>query len=997
MSQEFPRPADPFRGRTSGSRRTRALVPTLIILAALAIAYGVFTSLWTERLWFDAVGYTDVWSTRLLTQSGLFILGGLIMAAAVVVNALLAFRMRPRYRPMSVEQQSLDRYRDAIDPVRRWVVIGAAILVGLIAGGSASSNWDTFLLWRNGHDFDATDPQFNIDISFFAFDYPWWRFLVSFGFGAVTIGLITAVVTHYIYGAVRLQTPGEKVTKPAQAHLSVLIGLFVLLKAVAYWLDRFDLLIKEGQVGEAPFTGAQYADVNATLPAKTILIFIALICAILFFVNVWMRNWMLPGISLGLLAISAILLSGLWPFLVQQFQVSPSEASRERPFIQENIDATRAAYGVADVEAEFYQATTDVQRGQLEDYAESIPGIRLIDPDVVSPSFTQDQQVRGFYAFPESLDIDRYEIDGESRDVVITAREIDLNRLPEGQQTWINEHTTYTHGYGVVAAYGNERQPSGAPVYAEEDLPPRGDISDELGDYEPRIYYGENSPDYSIVGAPEGTDPVEFDVPLGGGEDDAGEDRRNIYDGAGGVEIGSFFNKLLYATKFQATSILLTDRVNEESKILYDRNPRDRLEKVAPWLHVDGDPFPAVVDERIVWILDGYTTFNSYPYSHRVSMEEATSDSRTVVPGVVAQPQDHINYIRNSVKVTVDAYDGTVALYEWDSNDPVLRAWMDVFPDSVEPYDAIPEDLMAHLRYPQDLFKIQREVLTSYHVTEAETFYEGQDQWFVPNDPAATTETAQPAYYQSIQMPQRDEAIFSLTTTYTPRARQNLAGFLAVNADAQHENYGEMRLLRLPSETQIQGPEQVANTFEAEPEVAEVLSLLRSGDSETVAGNLLTLPVGGGLMYVQPIYQQRATGGEAQFPLLQRVLVSFGSNIGFAPTLQEALDQVFGGEAGVDTGEGFVPDTIETEEGDVDPEEGTAEPEEGADEGEAATEEPTAPPSPPATGGDQELIDAANQAYQDALEAQQQGDWAAYGEAIEELGRILEELVAQQE
>jgi hypothetical protein len=967
-----------------GSRRTRALVPTLIILAVLAILYGVFTSLWTERLWFDAVGYRDVWSTRLLTQSGLFILGGLVMAASVIVNAVIAFRMRPRYRPMSVEQQSLDRYRDAIDPVRRWVVIGVAILVGLIAGGSASSNWETFLLWRNSHEFGVTDPQFNTDISFFAFDYPWWRFLVSFGFGAVTIGLITAVITHYIYGAIRLQTPGEKVTKPAQAHLSVLIGLFVLLKAVAYGLDRYGLLIKDGEVGQEPFTGAQYADVNATLPAKTILIFIALICAILFFVNVWMRNWMLPGISLGLLAISAILLSGLWPFLVQQFQVSPSEASREAPYLQENIEATRAAYDVSDVQPEQYEATTAVQQGQLEDFAESIPGIRLIDPNVVTRSFTQDQQVRGFYAFPEFLDVDRYEIDGDTRDIVITAREIDLDRLPEGQQTWINEHTTFTHGYGIVAAYGNERSRNGSPVYAEEDLPSRGDLTDELGPYEPRIYYGENSPVYSIVGAPESTPPVEFDIPLGDAEAEDGPDRRNTYDGDGGVSVGSFFNRLLYATKFQATSILLTDRINEESKILYDRDPRERLDKVAPWVHVDGDPFPAVVDGKVVWIIDGYTAFNSYPYSHRVSLEDATSDSRTVLPGVVVQPSDHINYIRNSVKATVDAFDGSVEIYEWESDDPLLQAWKDVFPGTVQPREDIPEDLMAHLRYPQDLFKIQREVLEAYHVADANTFYEGQDRWFVPDDPSAQVTTAQPAYYQSIQMPGVEDATFSLTTTYTPRGRQNLAGFMAVNADARDPDYGQMRILRLPSDTQIEGPGQVANAFEADPDVAQVLSLLRSGDSDTVMGNLLTLPVGGGLMYVQPVYQQRVTGGESQFPLLQRVLVSFGSNIGFAPTLQGALDQVFGGEAGVDTGEGFIPDTIDPE----------AVPDEGTDEGEPTEDEVTTPPAPPVTGDDQELIDAANQAYEEALEAQTQGDWAAYGEAIDRLGQILNELAA---
>ncbi|HSI93496.1 MAG TPA: UPF0182 family protein [Jiangellaceae bacterium] len=959
-------------------------MPTLIVLAAVAVLYGVSVNLLTERMWFDSVDYTTVWSTRLLTQIGLFVVAGVLMAAAVIVNATIAYRLRPRYRPMSVEQQSLDRYRDAIDPVRKWVVIAGSGLIALIAGGSASANWETFLLWRNGRDFGMSDPEFGTDIGFFAFTWPWWRFLVSFGFGLVIIGLITAAITYYVYGAVRLQTAGEKVTPSAQAHLSVLIGLFVLLKAAAYWLDRYELLISDGNL----FTGAQYTDINALLPAKTILIFIALICAILFFVNVWRRNWMLPGISLGLLVLSAILLGGVWPFLVQQFQVNPSEASRERPYLQENIEATRDASAVADVEPESYAATIQTEAGQLAGFDASIPGIRLIDPNIVSPTFTQQQQVRGFYAFPRTLDVDRYDVGDETRDIVIAAREIDIDNLPATQQNWINRHTTYTHGFGLVAAYGNTRLPSGAPRWAEEDIPPRGDLSNELGPYEPRIYFGENSPEYSIVGAPDSTDPVEFDIPLGGGDDGGGE-RRNTYDGDGGVPIGSFFQRLLYATKFQEANIMLTDRINSESVILYDRHPRTRLEKVAPWLHVDGDPYPAIVDNRVLWIMDGYTTLNSYPYSKRLSMEAATSDSRTVLPGVVAQPRDFINYIRNSVKAVVDAYDGTVTMYEWDESDPVLQTWKDAFPGTVLPRDEISDELMAHLRYPQDLYKIQREVLSEYHVTDASVFYEGQDRWIVPDDPTDPT-AAQPAYYQSIQMPGTDEAVFSLTTTYTPVARENLAGFMAVTADARSEEYGTIRVLRLPGDTQIDGPGQVANQFEADPTVAQQLSLLRAGDAQTLTGNLLTLPVGGGLLYVQPVYVQRAGGTAATFPVLQRVLVSFGQSIGFAPTLQEALDQVFEGEAGIETGED--PDRVIDVADDpslIDPEVAEGEAEAPAEEPEAPADEPAAPP---VAGDMQDVVQAAQEAFADAQTAQRNGDWSAYGEALERLEAALAQL-----
>ncbi len=956
--------------RANGGGRSRALVPTLVVLAVLVVVYLLFVTFWTERLWFDSIDFTQVFTTQLVTRALLFVAFGLLMAASVVINGYLAHRMRPRYRPMSVEQQSLDRYRDAIDPVRRWVLGAAAVLLGIMAGASAASRWDTFLMWRNGDDFGTVDEQFGVDIGFFAFDYPWWRFLLSFGFAATVLGLIVAALTHYAYGGIRLQTAGEKVTPSAQAHLSVLIGLIILLKAVAYWLDRYGLVLEDNSL----FTGASYTDVNALLPSKMIMIFVALICAVIFFVNVWRRNWTLPGIGLGLLVLSAVLLSGLWPFIVQQFQVNPSEPDREGPYIERNIEATRDAYGIDDVTISDYDATTEVEAGQLADDAGTVPGIRLMDPNVIQPAFQQLQQVRGFYAFSTPLDVDRYDVDGGTRDTVVAVRDIDINGISETQRNWANDHTVYTHGFGMVAAYGNTRQSDGSPVWAEEDIPSQG----FLGKYEPRIYFGENSPEYSIVGQPEGADSVEYDIPE---DPDTGDQRNNTYDGAGGIPVGGLFNKLLYATKFQEGNILLSNRINSESKILYDRDPRERIEKVAPWLIADGNPFPTVVDGRVVWVIDGYTTLNSYPYSQRVSLADATSDSRTVTSAVVAQPQDYVNYVRNSVKATVDAYDGTVTLYQWDESDPVLATWMKAFPDSVTPRSEISDELLDHLRYPEDLFKMQRKLLEQYHVTNPNTFYGGQDRWIVPNDPTAGTEVDQPPYYQTIQMPSSDTGIFSLTTTYTPRNRQNLAGFMAVNADARSDDYGQLEVLRLPGNTQVNGPGQVANDFETNPEVARELSLLRQGDASTVEGNLLTLPVGGGLLYVQPIYVERASGDSA-YPLLRRILVQFGDRIGYDDTLQGALDQIFQGESGAETeeGGGIVDDAAPTPDETTPPEEGEAPPEE------------TAPPAtPPAAPADDVAgaVAAAQQAWEDAQAAQAEGRWADYGEALARLEEAL--------
>ncbi|NEE04148.1 UPF0182 family membrane protein [Phytoactinopolyspora halotolerans] len=979
MSQNFPRPAGPSRG---GGRRSRALVPTLIVLAVLAVAYLLVVNFWTERLWFDSVDFTRVFTTQLITRSSLFVVFGLLMAVSIVVNGVIAYRLRPSYRPMSVEQQSLDRYRDAIDPVRSWVLGAAALLVGIIAGASAGGEWTTFQLWLNGTEFGVEDPQFGTDLGFYAFSYPWWRYVVSFGFAIVTLGLIVAAITHYIYGGIRLQTAGEKVSPAAQGHLSLLIGLFILLKGVAYWLDRYAMLIDDNDL----FTGGNYADINALLPAKTILIFVAGICAILFFVNVWRRSWMLPGIGAGLLVLSAVLLSGLWPFIVQQFQVNPTEADREAPYIERNIAATRDAYDIDGVDIQSYEAETTVEAGQLADDAGSIPGIRLMDPTVIPPAYQQLQQVRGFYTFAQPADVDRYEINGEVVDSVVAAREIDISGISSEQQNWVNQHTVYTHGFGMVAAYGNRSETDGSPDWIEEDIPSRGD----LGDYEPRVYFGENSPEYSIVGAPEGEEPVEYDIPE---DPETGGERRNTYDGNGGVSIGSFFNRVLYATKFQEANILLSDRVNSESQILYDRGPRQRVEKVAPWLTVDSNPFPTVVDGRLVWVIDAYTTLNSYPYSQRVSLEEATSDSRIARPALAAQPDDYINYARNSVKATVDAYDGTVTLYEWDNSDPVLQAWMDVFPESVTPRSEISDDLMNHLRYPEDMFKLQRRMLEQYHVTDPFTFYEGTDRWIVPNDPTSNLDIDQPPYYQSIQLPGSDEGVFSLTTTYTPRGRQNLIAFMTVNADARHEDYGQLTALRLPGDTQIDGPGQVANAFESNEEIASQLTLLGAGEGANVEfGNLLTLPVGGGLLYVQPVYVVRQAG-DAVYPLLRRVMVRFGTEIGFDTSLQGALDDVFRGESGVETEE-----EGEIEDAEVPEPEGegtdTEEPPESEQEPPADSEQ--SPPAdepdeeaPPADGTLEEAIADAQQAWEDAQAAQSEGRWADYGEALDRLEDAL--------
>jgi len=660
----------------------------------------------------------------------------------------------------------------------------------------------------------------------------------------------------------------------------------VLLKSVAYWFDRYALTLKEGRL----ITGLTYSDVNALLPAKSILAAIAAVCSLLFFANIIRKSWLLPTAGVALMVIASVLIAGVYPAAIQQFQVKPSESTKEAPFIQKNIDATRLAYGIDDVEVIDYQATVSTSAGQLANDAATIANIRLMDPNVLSATFRQLQQIKPYYSFADSLDIDRYVINGKERDMVVSVRELNIEGNPS--RNWINDHLVYTHGFGMVGAYGNAVDADGKPSFTVGDIPP----TKGLGEFEPRVYFGENVPDYSIIGGPATSDPVELDYP----DDKSANGQKNYtYTGKGGVPMGSIFSRLLFAIKYQEQRIVLSNLINSESKILFDRNPRVRVAKVAPWLTLDGDPYPTIVDGKILWIIDGYTTSAGYPNSRKVNLAN-TADALAVRSNAVSTlANQDVNYIRNSVKATVDAYDGTVTLYQWDEADPVLATWSKAFPGSVKPKSEISPDLLSHIRYPEDMFKVQRDILSAYHVKTADAFYGGQDFWRVPLDPSSfgSNSGTQPPYYLTMQIPGQKKPTFSLYTPFVPRGgRENLTALAVVNSDAR-DDYGKITVLQLPRSTNIAGPSQVSSNFEAKPDVATSLSLLRQGGADVVLGNLLTLPVGNGLLYVQPVYV-RATGNTAAYPLLQKVLVSFGDQIGFSETLQGALDQVFGGSAG---------------------------------------------------------------------------------------------------
>jgi len=959
-------------GAPSLTRRTRILLAAAGVLVVLLLGGSRLLNFYVDYLWFGEVGFRSVQLTRLFTQIVLFGVVGLVVGGLVALTLWLAYRYRPVFVPVSGPEDPVARYRTTIIQRLRLFAVGVPVAIGLIAGLAAPVQWQTVQMFLHGTPFGQVDPEFGNDIAFYAFTLPFMRMVLNWLFVAIALCFVLALVTHYIFGGIRLTGRSGFVSTAARAQLAVLAGVFVLLKAVAYWFDRYDLLWSNRN--SQTFYGATYTDLNAVLPAKLILLIIAVVCALAFFVAAFRQNLQIPAVAVVILVISSILVGTAFPLVLQQFVVAPNANEREAPSIERNIAATRDAFGIGpdNVNIVPYAGESEATPAQVRADTDTIPNIRLLDPGKLNRTFTQLQQRRNFYGFAPNLDIDRYTIDGETQDYVVAAREMDANALVGNQQDWINRHLVYTHGNGFVAAPANQVNEAledaggqgGLPLFTVSDTQTQGRIPVD----QPRIYYGELLDNqYSIVGAEEGTPPREYDS----------DEAQYTYTGAGGVPVGGLFNRAVFALAYGERNILFNSSINSESKIMYVRNPRDRVQAVAPWLTLDNDPYPAVVDGRIQWIVDGYTTLRDYPYAERVELGDATADSR-LGPDGQQLPNETISYLRNSVKATVDAYDGTVRLYEFDENDPVLQTWENAFPGTVTPRSEISPDLEAHLRYPEDQFKVQRELLTRYHVDNPGEFFSTVSFWDVPSDPTAAGGTeggaqdAQPPYYLYAGLPNQEGASFQLTSALVSLRRQFLASYVSAASDP--ENYGQITVLQLPNETQTLGPQQVQAQFLGSPEVSQELNLLRQNQTTIDYGNLLTLPVAGGLLYVEPVYIERA-GQDSSYPQLARVLVSYGGRVGYNASLSAALDEVFGAGAG-DAAGGAAPTTGEQPAQQEPPDPNGAE-----------TPAPPAAPTGAQATAAQEIRDALN----DLRAAQQAGDFARQGDALAELDRAVEQ------
>lgn len=972
------------------TRRSRILVGIALLIVGLLMVGPRLVDAYVDWLWFGEVGFRSVFSTVLVTRLVVFLVAGVFIGAVAFGGMALAYRSRPVFVPASGPNDPVARYRATVLSRLQLFAIGVPVFIGLLGGFVAQTYWVRVQLFLHGGSFGITDPEFGKDLGFYAFDLPFYRLVLGYLFVGVFLMLVGNLLGHYVFGGIRLSGRQGALSRAARMQLVSLVGILVLLKAVAYWFDRYELL-SHTRAGK-PFTGAGYTDINAVLPAKLILLAIAVICAVAVFSALVLRDLRIPAIGLVLLLLSSVIVGAGWPMLVEQFSVKPNAAQKERDYISRSITATRDAYGLTGDSVTYrdYSGNAPAAAEQVAADRATTSNIRLLDPTIVGPAFTQFQQGKNFYSFPDQLSIDRYNgPDGKLRDFVVAARELNPDRLIDNQRDWINKHSVYTHGNGFIASPANTvrgiandpNQNGGYPEFLASVVGANGAaVSPGPAPLDqPRVYFGPviaSAPsDYAIVGK-NGADR-EYDYETNT------ETKNYTYGGTGGVDIGNWLARSVFAAKFAERNFLFSSVIGPNSKILFNRDPAHRVEAVAPWLTTDSTVYPAIVNKRMVWIVDGYTTLDNYPYSELTSLSSATADSNEVAVNRML-PDKQVSYIRNSVKATVDAYDGTVTLYEQDEHDPVLQAWMKVFPDTVKPKSAISKELAEHLRYPEDLFKVQRMLLAKYHVNDPVTFFSTSDFWDVPLDPNPTASSFQPPYYIVAKdlATGGDSSSFQLTTAMNRFRRDFLAAYISASSDPA--TYGKITVLTIPG--QVNGPKLAFNAISTDTAVSQDLGVIgRDNQNRIRWGNLLTLPVGqGGLLYVAPVYASPgASDAASSYPRLIRVAMMYNDKVGYGPTVRDALNGIFGPGAGA-TATGPAPTDLPA---------GTPPP--AAVPG--AVQPPAVGPQPPpvavqSPGVPLTLSPAKAAALQDvnaALDgmraAQQSGNFAQYGAALQKL------------
>ncbi|MEA3509836.1 MAG: UPF0182 family protein [Actinomycetota bacterium] len=919
----------------------------------LIVARSLAT-LWTDYLWYSSIGQVGVWTTLVFTRLWLVIAASLVAAAIFWLNLFIVDRLSPRrgVMPGSPDEELLMRYQTWVEPRSGRLRLAAAAFFGILIGLGAGAWWQNWLLFSKGGSFGLVDPIFDHDIGLYVFDVPFMRDVFGWTFQLILVLTLVIVAVHYLNGGISVQGPGKRASSGVKAHISILLAVLVLLKAVGYQLDKWDLLYSSrGQV-----FGASFTDVNAQVPALNLLILISIVAAVILLVNLWFRGWTLPLVAVGLWLVTSIVVGGVYPALVQRLSVQPDEVNKEAPYVAYNIEFTRQAFGLGDVEVAPFAASPDLSADDLAANDPTISNIRLWDPGVLKSTYQQLQNIVTYYDIGD-VDVDRYEIDGELTQVMVSARELQETQIPA--EGWVTERLVYTHGFGSVLSPANDVTVQGQPDFLVKDIPPVNLSEDEMLNIEqPRIYFSDHAEtDYVIAG----TSQQEVDFPIGSS---GAEVATNSYDGIGGVEVGSFFNRAAWALRFGNLDTLISDRVSADSKVMLERNIRSRVERLAPFLYADADPYIVIADGELKWVMDLYTVTDRYPYS-----APANTARLNAAPGLPGQ----FNYIRNSVKAVVDAYDGTVDLYIIDPDDPVIQANEAIFPGVFRSRDELPKEIIEHFRYPEDLFRIQTDVYQLYHMTDPEQFFTVSDPWQIARDPSTSPRpplrgrfvdtdgqefTPMLPYYLLMKLPGEEELSFLLMQPFTPRGRPNMVSFMVAKSGPLEE-YGRIVEYELPSDSQIDGPGQVGNFVNQDPAISAEFTLLGQGGSRVIQGNMLVIPIEQSLLYVQPIYISANDGASSTgIPEFKRVVVSFNGQIEMRDSLSEALSAVFGVSNGAGDG----------------------------DDGET-----TQPPTGTIEEQVIELLARADQAFQEAEAAMRNGDLVTWAQKIEEAQAAIEE------
>jgi uncharacterized membrane protein (UPF0182 family) len=906
-------PEDSDKKSKSERKRRWTAKRILLILAGLLILFiflSILKGFYTEWLLFSHLDYGDVYTTVLKTKVLIFFIAAIFFSVLFLGNLILATRLVPKADSSLLPWAIVRR----LQPILKRIIIFVTILLSIIFGLVAQGNWEVILRFFNWQPFGITDPVFQKEIGFYVFSLPFLQALRSWLMGALIVTLIGSLIVYVLsYAVQRLKF---SFALPVLAHIGGLVITILGFVAWGYRLGIWELVFSNRGV----VFGASYADIHAKIPAQLILLAIVIILMIVILVSIWRRKpiWCLIGI--GTWIIASILIGGIYPALIQRFQVQPNELVRETPYIEYNIDFTREAFALNRIEEQPFPAEETITTQDIVQNDVTISNVRIWDYRPLIDTYNQIQSLRPYYDFND-VDIDRYNINGEYRQVMLSARELSAEKLPAEAQTWLNTRLLYTHGYGLTLSPVNEVDTQGLPVLLVKDIPPIGSFNIE----QPAIYFGEKTNDYVIVK----TDTQEFDYPSGD------DNVYGSYQGEGGINLNSFIRRLAYAWEMGDINILISGELTADSRVLYYRNIRERVSHLAPFLMLDYDPYLVMMDGRLFWIQDAYTISDRYPYS--------------------TPTFDGLNYIRNSVKAVIDAYNGDVTFYVADPSDAIIQTYQTIFPSLFVPMDQMPEPLRSHIRYPETMFNIQSSVYLNYHMQDSRVFYNKEDLWTIPKELYFGNEQPVEAHYIIMHLPEEEKEEFLLILPFTPATKNNTIGWLAGRCDG--ENYGKLIAYRFPKDKWVDGPSQVENRIGQDTVITEQLALWSRGGSRVIRGNLLLIPLGKSILWVEPVFLQAEGGG---LPELKRVIVAAGDQIAMEPTLAQSLASIFGVEA-LPTEPEVTPPVSE-------------EPEETI---------PTDIIS---------LIEEAQQRYDKAQDYLKAGNWTGYGEELEALKAVLDRL-----